>query len=169
MKPTIFAILALFICTSCGKETTVEREVVVERKIPNFPYSMELIDNKGRVIEATLIGRTSEVVIFTKEDNTFRFPISNLSQETREIVTAMPVTELTINTNENIKKDSYIAHREKSIEHLTKEIRDLNYDLLEARGDSARVRGINNEIRRVQLEISKERQQIEDYKFRQKQ
>jgi len=173
MKSIITSITIVLFLAACEKEEleVIEREVVVEREIVNFPHDMTLVDTQDRSIEATLIGRSGDIVFFEKQNSSqiFEYPISDLSAESKIVIKSMPVTEISIKTKENEEEDQYIAHREQEIEKLKKEIRDLNYELLEARGDSARTRGINNAIRRIELEIAKERQDIEDYQFEQKQ
>jgi len=160
--------IATSLLTGCGKkEIVVEKEVVVEKEIFNFPHDLELVDRKGRTISVTLVGRSGDEVHFQKPNDSFihRYPIIDLSNESKEIIRSMPITEILIQTETQNPKDRFIQFREDKIKQLEKEIRDLNYDLLEARGDSAKTRGINNEIKRIRLEIARERQQIENYIF----
>jgi hypothetical protein len=159
---TILSITAILI-TGCGK-----KEVVVGKQALNFPYELELIDRKGRNIKVTLVGRSMEEIHFQKPNDSFiyKYPINELSNESKSIISSMPITEISIKTEIKNPKDSYIEFREDRIIQLRKELKDLEYNLLLITEDSVARRGLNKKIKRVKNDIALQEKQIEIYIFR---
>jgi len=154
----IFAIIAILL-PGCEK-----KEV--------FPCDLELIDRKGRNIKVTLVGRSGEEIHFQKPNDSFiyKYPINELSNESKSIIssmpiTEMPITEISIKTEIKNPKDSYIKFREDRIILLRKELKNLEYDLLLITGDSVARLGIMKEMKRVKIDIAIEEKQIEIYLF----
>ena len=167
MKHKAFlAILAIIAILLPGCE---KKEVAVERLILNFPCDQELIDQKGRNIKVTLLGRSGEEVYFQKPNDSFihKYPIKELSNESKSIISSMPITENSIKTEIKNPKDSYIKFREDRIRQLEKEKEDLYYEqkYAAARNDTALVRRINQEIVEIRVKITRQKEQIEDYLF----
>tara|TARA_B110000483_G_C18099884_1_gene505399 strand:+ start:450 stop:992 length:543 start_codon:yes stop_codon:yes gene_type:complete len=161
---TILSITAILV-TGCGKKEV--KVVVVEKQILNFPYELELIDLKGRKIEATLVGRSGEEIHFQKPNDSFifKYPINELSNESKSIISSMPITEISIKAEIKNPKDSYVKFREDRIILLRKELKNLEYDLLLITGDSVARLGIMKEMKRVKIDIAIEEKQIEIYLF----
>ena len=150
-----------------------------------FPCDLELIDRKGRNIKVTLVGRSGEEVYFQKPNDSFihKYPIKELSNESKSIISSMPIKELSnesksiissmpipensIKTEIKNPKDSYIKFREDRIRQLEKEEEDLKYErkYAKARKDTALVRRIDQEIVEIMVKITRQKEQIEDYLF----
>jgi len=156
----IFAIIAILL-PGCEK-----KEV--------FPCDLELIDRKGRNIKVTLVGRSGEEIHFQKPNDSFiyKYPINELSNESKSIIssmpiTEMPITEISIKTEIKNPKDSYIKFREDRIRQLEKEKEDLYYEqkYAVARNDKSLIRRIKQKIVEINVKITRQKEQIEDYLF----
>lgn len=151
----ILAIIAILL-TACEK-----KEV--------FPCDLELIDRKGRNIKVTLVGRSGEEIHFQKPNDSFiyKYPINELSNESKSIIASMPITEISTKTEIQNPKDRYIKFREDRITQLEKEKRDLDYELVyaKARNDISMMRRIIEEKVEIKVKITRQKQEIENYLF----
>lgn len=109
-----------------------------------------------------------EEIHFQKPNDSFiyKYPINELSNESKSIISSMPITEISIKTEIKNPKDSYIEFREDRIIQLRKELKDLEYNLLLITEDSVARRGLNKKIKRVKNDIALQEKQIEIYIFR---
>lgn len=139
---------------------------------PTFPIEREITDLQGRKLKVSIIAKTGDDIIFTREidGKTFRLPILQLASEDRtfaaQLLPKAPPEGLAIegesSSNEGDSEPRYVTSRKEEIRQLELEYTNLREEA-EATSNSITRRSNYSEMERLNEKIAELKIEIQVY------
>ncbi|MBL9151173.1 MAG: hypothetical protein JNK37_01740 [Verrucomicrobiales bacterium] len=168
--------LALFV-GSCEKPPTAQQtplEKPAESTRLDFPVDKTLTDNKGRRIEASIVGRTEDRIYIVRRPDGLKseFPIASLSESDQEYVLSFRIQtppagffkKTEISNSASKKQGGYVQSRLDAIERLELENRLLLGEI-DATTNSMLRQTKLSKVKRNTEEIARLKSAIDNYRL----
>lgn len=153
------------------EDASVEIQEIVTEK--SFPFFRDLTDAQGRVVEAEVLGRDQQSVIFVRWSDKKRFtvPIASLSQADQTYLLSIPMAEPRPTgsfemdgggSGDKFENKGYVAILEGRIEDKRKKLSEAIEIQRESARNSIAHRTATSTIHKLEKEITEIESEIED-------
>jgi len=145
--------------------TPEEEEIGPPLALNVFPFERSLTGKNGKVIEAEVIGRIEDNIVFRRKgaDQEFNVPISSLADEDRRYCLRLPkIRPMVISKASQKRNDPYVKTRTERLEALTKKKKEITRKL-SRESNKINVRSFRSELDRLQKEVDQLNEEIDDY------
>lgn len=142
-----------------------EEEIGPPLALNVFPFERNLTGKNGKVIEAEVIGRIDDNIVFRRKgaDQEFNVPISSLAEEDRKYCLRLPKIRPMLLSKAALKRnDAYVKTRTKRLDELTAKKKEITRKMSRD-SNKINLRSYRSELERIQDEVDQLHSEIDEY------